>query len=394
VAKSENDLAAEIRETVSGCVGAWGRTFKAPLLGVSGGLDSSIVAASLVRAGVQPVCFTMATTEQSGDERSFARILCAHLKLDLVERTYDLQDIDISDSTGLHLPRPGTPTFGQSNRKVRAELQQARRIDGFFSGIGGDNVFCLTMSATPVVDCYRTYGLSTATWSALKDICRLTRCSVWDALAAAIDRGRRPNPAYEWCLESRFLNRDRFGAATPPLTSGTWLETPSSALPGKAVHVARIMGLQFPSDIFSRSVSGPHILPLFSQPIVELCLAIQTWQWCSGGQNRALARKAFAGLLPSAITERKSKGGPDSFAYDVATHNREAIRDRLIGGILADHRVLDRNELDQALRRTSKMAQGDHLRILAIVEAENWARHWHSSGTGERSPATAGTAAP
>ncbi|AKM08758.1 hypothetical protein AB433_00020 [Croceicoccus naphthovorans] len=62
-----------------------------------------------------------------------------------------------------------------------------------------------------------------------------------------------------------------------------------------------------------------------SQPLLEFCLGVPTWTWVTGGQNRALARAAFADLLPRSVLDRTSKAGPDSFirsAFD--RHPRRA----------------------------------------------------------------------
>lgn len=376
IRSAESEAVDRLRSTVNGCVGAWGDSFRRPLLGVSGGLDSSIVAASLKATGTDVTCFTMATDEPFGDERSFARDLCSYLELGLSERIYDLSEVDVTQSTSLHLPRPGIPTFGQSNLKARSEIAEMHGCDAFISGVGGDNVFFLTMAATPIVDSFRSRGFSSNTWHTLNDICKLTRCSIWDAVSAAFARARDTDPNYIWKLDNRFLGRDRFNAISPPINFGSWLSAPEKSLPGKAVHVARIMGCQYPTDLFPRNASGPHILPLFSQPIMEFCLTIPTWQWCSNGQNRSLARKAFSDLLPPSIISRKSKGGPDSFAYDVALKNSKQIREHLLGGILAKQGVLDVLEIEFALKSNGQFGKGDHLRLLTLTEAESWARAW------------------
>lgn len=390
-AGSDSSLAERLRRTVMGCVGAWGKSFEHGLLGVSGGLDSSIVAACLKDVRANFTCFTMATNEPFGDERGYARTLCKHLDIDLIERQYDIREVDIRKSTSLHLPCPGIAAFGQSNLATRASIAKAKGADVFFSGIGGDNVFCLTMSATPILDSYLKTGLSWQTWQALQDICRLTRCSLWDAIAAARTRARAGGNAYEWKLDTRLLNEEIFSGRKVAAEPGSWLLPPQAVLPGKAVHVARILGLQYPNDLFPRSEAGPQIQPLFSQPVVELCLSVPTWTWCAGGVNRSLARQAFADLLPKSIVDRPSKGGPDSFAYDVALQNLDQIREVLLEGVLASHKLLDRTALEVALRESSRFVKGDHLRFLELIEAEAWASGWRDRSVSKKSSAPSRT---
>src|SRR3546814_18425449 len=66
-------------------------------------------------------------------------------------------------------------------------------------------------------------------------------------------------------------------------------------------------------ELYPRSTAAPQITPLLSQPIVELCLSIPTWQWVRGGRDRAVARAAVADLLPALIAQRRTKGGPTGF---------------------------------------------------------------------------------
>lgn len=58
--------------------------------------------------------------------------------------------------------------------------------------------------------------------------------------------------------------------------SHPWLSAPAEALPGKTVHVAFLMRAQNSLELYPRRSAPPHIAPLLSQPIVELCLSIPT----------------------------------------------------------------------------------------------------------------------
>jgi asparagine synthase (glutamine-hydrolysing) len=69
--------AEHLRRVVEQCVAAWASLYRHPLLSLSGGLDSSIVAASLARGKDSATCITMFTDDPAGDERGFARDVCA-----------------------------------------------------------------------------------------------------------------------------------------------------------------------------------------------------------------------------------------------------------------------------------------------------------------------------
>jgi asparagine synthase (glutamine-hydrolysing) len=371
--------ATDLHETVTTAVRAWAGSFSHILLGVSGGLDSSILAACLTGQPTHLTCLTMATDEADGDERRYARILSAALDLTLLERHHDLGKIDITRSTAAHLPRPLLYAFGQSEHEAKFAIARAHGIDAFFSGIGGDNVFCHMVSPSPVIDRLRAQGLRGGVFTTIDDICKLTGCSFWELAKAGIPRLMAKRSSYRWVANTRFINRAAASDFTEVFTH-PWLDAPADALPGKAAHVAMLTRIQGTIDGFSRLEAPPQINPLLSQPIVEACLHIPTWQWCEGGQNRSVARLAFREDLPARIVNRRSKGGPDSFAFDVIEANRALLREQLLEGVLAQRGLLDLKALENCLDTRRWIQRDDYVRLSAIAETEAWVRHWEGLG--------------
>ena len=62
-------------------------------------------------------------------------------------------------------------------------------------------------------------------------------------------------------------------------------------------------------DPLGQEGDAERISPLFSQPLVELCLRIPTYVLTHGGWDRAVARRAFYDDLPPEIRNRRHKGG-------------------------------------------------------------------------------------
>ncbi|MCP2835015.1 asparagine synthase-related protein, partial [Salmonella enterica] len=67
------------------CVSAQLADAQHPLLQLSGGLDSSILAAVLHEMGTPFRAVTLATRDAEGDERRFARAVAGHLGIPLEE---------------------------------------------------------------------------------------------------------------------------------------------------------------------------------------------------------------------------------------------------------------------------------------------------------------------
>lgn len=373
------DRAAErLKRIVSHCVHAWASTCGRLLLSVSGGLDSSILAACLARAGKDTVCLTMFADDPAGDERPFARALCDHLGLPLIERPYRLEDIDITEPLAPHLPRPRDRT--QANAYERVHLNVAAEVGAevFMTGNGGDNVLGYSQSAAPVADRYLTDGIGQEMFRSLLDVCRQTGCSFFDALGQAWRIARGP-PAHHVQPNPLFLDRQFVNGLGPAELRHPWLDAPAGALPGKAVHISSILRVQ-PNLEASRGYHLPVFSPLMSQPIVESCLEIPSWEWRSGGRDRSLARRAFATDLPQLLLNRRVKGTPSRFAARLLDHFRGAIRERLLGGRLAAHRIIDAVAVEQVLAGERPVPDLERVRVLELVNAEAWIEHWAARG--------------
>ena len=147
-------------------------------------------------------------------------------------------------------------------------------------------------------------------------------------------------------------------------------------------------------DAQSRAFPVAFVQPLLSQPIIEMCLSIPSWRMCAGGMDRSAIREAFADRLPSSVIQRRTKGGPDGFAHRILRHHLAAVRERLLGGLLAEHGIVDIAALEEQLREEKMMRGIDYVRILLLLDTEAWARHWQAwpdrgGGRGQRESSSA-----
>ncbi len=112
-----------------------------------------------------------------------------------------------------------------------------------------------------------------------------------------------------------------------------------------------------------------------SQPLLEACLRIPSWLWCSGGNNRAIAREAFRDRLPAAVIDRRTKGSFDGFAQRLIHANRPLLREMLLDGTLSRQGFLDRpavrTVLDSGALDSEALPQ-----LLALADIEAWATNW------------------
>ena len=363
-------LARSVRQCVQGWCGRRGRL----LLSVSGGLDSSVVAACLAELGSDTVCLTMYGEDAAGDERAYARALCSHLGLQLVERPDLVDDIDISAPLAAHLPRPFGRTQALSYERAHIDVARAYAAEAFVTGNGGDSVFGYSQSAAAIADRYLVEGLTPGLFGTLRDVSRQTGCSALEALAAAVRIARGPR-AYRCRPDPLFLHRHALASLGGAVSGHPWLDAPPGALPGKAAHIGSILRVQHCMEPGRNSVL-PVINPLMSQPVMETCLSIPSWEWRAGGRDRSAARLAFAGSLPDVVARRRVKGGPDGFAGQILDRYRREITERLTQGHLAQQGIIDADAIGGLLRGGRPVSGEERVRLFQLLGVEAWLDAW------------------
>jgi asparagine synthase (glutamine-hydrolysing) len=377
--RSPDELAEDLRRTVQSCVSCWGRLYGKGLLTVSGGLDSSIVAACLRNVGHDLSLLTLTTDDPLGDERAFARTMASYLGRPVFEERYSLAHIDLNKSSVSHLPTPGGRVDAQSFDATALKIATDVGANAIFTGNGGDNVFCMSRSARSLADRYSVNGLSAGLLGTLRDICSLTGATALQASSQGIAAWRKAANGYTWREEASFITYDALEILSKTPIDHPWLAVPpGTRLPGKAAHVAMILRMHYSLDAYGERGGVPVLHPLASQPILELGLRIPTWYQCEGGYDRAVARKAFQQSLPASILERKGKGSPQGFMFEIFEQRRDEIRERLLEGFLAANRIIERTAIERALRPSHQTTGAEIMRLLMFVDTEAWINHWRS----------------
>lgn len=373
-----DQAAEELRETIKDAVGAWASSFDSILLGVSGGLDSSIVAAAAIARTPGLRFLTMAEPGTDGDERRYVNALTAKLGPPLTAKFYDIAAVDVERPVLPHLPLPVAMHFAQAIEAAHDELATASTIDAYFSGNGGDNVFCSLRTAVPLVDRLLAEGPRPGIIGTLSDIADLTGADIPSVIKHACDRFRRRRSGHRIFFDLSGLTPSAAVIATDVDDRHPWLDAPAGTLPGKAAHVALLARAQMSIELYPRREAPPHIAPLLSQPIVELCLSIPSWHWVAGGRNRALARRAFEDALPAMLIARTSKGSPSGFLARVYDAQAARAGDLLRRGRLVEMGILDPDFVERAVQLGWR-DDGSAARLLAFAAAETWVRWWEAA---------------
>lgn len=337
------------------------------VLQLSGGLDSSIVAAALANAGIGYRALTFATHSADGDERRYARLVATQFGVELVELTEAEIDLSVRMASG-PLQRPPSPLL----QALRQRLVAAAGADALLlDGGGGDNVFVSINTAAPAIDAFNACGFAEGI-TALRNIAARHGVTVWTAGRSALRRalGDRTMP---WTVDDSFL----LGPAHPRTPDAhSWLEALDGLLPGRADHLRMIVGIHhFLIDPAEGEPCNLH--PLVCQPIVEACLRIGSWLWFKGGRDRAVARAAFRDMLPEAILARRGKGSLQSMFVRGFQAKRGELRDELVAGRLAENGIIDPAAIAAYFDRSGEPHDTTYIRILEIASAEQWLRSFH-----------------
>jgi len=365
----------ELRRIAIDVLDAWQRALGPVAVAVSGGVDSSFICGALT-AGQHPFgCITLATTEASGDERHYARLLASHAGQPLKELIYDPAALGVESLASGGLPRPSRRTFVSVVDAMLARGAAELGASVVLDGNAGDSLFCYLYSAAPVADRIRAVGPGPGAVSTMLNMCRVTGCDVptmaRETLRELRRRGGSPLPG---CDERLLAPVACASQEAEPLAG--WLEAVDGPHRGKRDHVALI--LRSRHNIHGISSQARRLSPLMSQPLLEACLRIPTWLWPQGGVNRALARSAFATELPAPLLSRTVKPGPDSFIRAAFERNRNGLHALLREGLLAHNGLIDLDALDKAFALDARTDGQTVRRILDLAEAENWARSWRA----------------
>jgi len=370
--------AVALRSTARACTRAWTAEHAHVLVGLSGGLDSSItlscVASSPSRLRVTAV--TQFGSDGESDERVYARLVTRRAGCELIEvprmPSDDLSACEYSAvfecSPGLHLPTVD---------RIEPELAHRLGAGAIFRGHGGDEIFCRNHPPLYVADLLRQHGASPGLLELLMHAAHTTGVTIWSVLAQAIWARLRPSyPSFfelltqepgDTLLHSHVLNE---------LAADHSSAESCSLPPGRRWQMSLLCARRFTGGPFDLERDPDAISPLLSQPHVELCLRIPTWFQIANHTDRALARAAFSRDLPTEVVQRVGKGAAEHMASTILYNNLPYVRERLLDGLVVKSGIIDRARLESTLSPVPSLDALSSAPIFELLGAENWARAW------------------
>jgi asparagine synthase (glutamine-hydrolysing) len=363
------EIAPGLEQRLLASVAAWADGREDIVVELSGGLDSSIVAAALAGAGAAMSAVNFVTTDADGDERHYARAVGCFCDIAMQEVLHDDRTVALTGPPAHRHFRPGAyAVLGGIDRAFDAAV--ADRDVSIFGGIGGDNVFGFDSTVAPILDAAKHLGLGPRTFRTMRDVARAANASLSDA-ARLSWRAWRKGQRRHWERDLTFLAADAI--PTRPFVH-PWDEGAEGAGQAKRNHVEAIRRILDFLDRPERWYDLDVVAPLLSQPVVEYCLQIPSWTWVAGGRDRAVARAAFAKRLPPEVVWRRGKGRIESLCVAAYLSQRPDLREFLLGGRLASRSLLDTDAIEAYLARDNLDGNFDYFRLLEIADVERWVR--------------------
>lgn len=365
-----------LRTAVLEALDAWTGAFERPVVEVSGGFDSALVATGARRStcgGRVAAALNYHGDRLEGDERAWARCVADAAGLPLIERPKPLRPLGEADFAETALgARPSLAALDPERDRDSARELARLGADVVLTGYGGDAVFFQMTSCLPVADYLQGRPSRAAFDPAPLAAARWLRRSLWSVLAAC----RRPRLELDRAsyLDGFFGPRTR--ALRPEGPAHPWLAGVEAAPPGERLQLLHLTVSQLAYGCSRRGAVAQVVHPLMSQPVLEAGLAIPSWRHVEGGRDRALARAVFADMLPAEVVTRRSKGILTSFYARQASASLGFLRSWLLDGLLASEGVLDRDAMEAALHPDRLIWKGDGLALLNAAAVEAWVRRW------------------
>jgi asparagine synthase (glutamine-hydrolysing) len=393
IAIEDADVAARaMRATLRSCTRTLRKDHENILHRLSGGLDSSIVAACLANAPsrAELTCYTYYIPSGRSDERPWARLVAGHHGLSHEEHASGPDLIPLPAL--LDMPPMSEPTAGLGyllRSTLEQRLAENHRATAVFCGDGGDSGFCGDTFAYAVSEYLKRHGLRSHAWRLASRVAALTEESSWSVMMKSLRRWRRgPGMEHQRKLvlaTSRLLEPDvRASYSETVAFPHPWLKD-LQPIPWSLV---RRLGTLLATPEFynvAANVDAPEIIaPLYCQPMMELLLRIPVDVHFENGRERGLARRAFASDLPAEVVRRTWKDRVPGFMDQLVARHRSFLREQLLDGVLVQAHLLNRKAVEEVLSDRVISSASYPGELLRHLDVELWARHWQPAAANAR----------
>ena len=370
-----------LRDTILYCTKSYSLSYNNIILLLSGGLDSSILLASLQRNKYfeQLIAFHLSSTAGDVTELHFAEAIASRYDVTLVTDETKQGSIEgVIDRPQSLYPLPTSYGVDKSNEEYKLlRIARSHGITGIFSGRGGDQIFFKRPEIAGIYDYALRYGWGLKYLNIALDSSRLTKQSLWRVIQLA-EKNKNSTPVLESQQKNEFLSRNviKDDEKVDIYNSHPWFSSGELFPYGKHSQLQQFLGFgSFRSREHEQDHEIDHVHPFIAQPLMETVLRIPSFFLLYNGRKRGLAREVFRYDLPLEIYHREDKAYAGKFAYNQIINNLSFFRRYLLDGYLISAGILDKELLEKSLNENAVKLELVGGKILGILRLEKWLRN-------------------
>lgn len=368
-----------LRQVTERAIGAWASVYKSILLNLSGGLDSAIVLACLAQLGFaeRVICVNNFTPGTTDDERLYARAAADMVGVQLIEFPR-VSDGNKFISQIQKLPLQPKPDVSHLAKILMIDdvncLAGDFGCDSVWSGQGGDHIFLQGPSRYGAADYLIDHRFPWRLAEKVHESSILSRESIWSiaATAAKCRIAKRYTPGEASPANGHDFLPPSVVQSLGVLHGELWNDRSPHLPPGKQNQIEYLMRLLNRHKPIM-DVEVPYEQhPLISQPLIELSLRVPIYHLQRGGRQRAMARHAFADVLPQCIKDREDKGSTDSQVRALLRGSERSLCEMLLDGSLVSLGIIARQPIERILRHHDTYRVHEIFPLLCCIAAEMW----------------------
>ena len=374
----------KILPTFLNCVAAWKNVSPNVCLHLSGGLDSTALLFALdhFKNNAQKAFAVTYSNKaiSASDEIQHAERVSHLLGVELFryswETSYDFSFL--SKDKQFLWNRPHNDFLMQDFDQKLESLVASCGDVVFWCGDGGDQLFCEGMPKGALVDYFVRKG-NNGFFSNMMNLCTLYREPLPLFFQRTLKAYVRHKLGYDG-FDAYILNKPTWFKG--PIEGHTRLFQPpflrdlAAVPPAKREHILEIYEGTLNTGDYEKHKKIPTIYPFYSQPLVELALAMPVYESYSRHMSRVPFRKAVGDFFNTNLVYRRSKGDTTGIIQFGLQENIKIIQKLILEGFNANSDNVDKVLLEMHLTKACRGDAESLYPIMNLIALEGWMQVW------------------
>lgn len=365
---------------------SWINDYENIFLSLSGGLDSTALLCFLndIKRPTQNLIAInyFHSKTKTTNELKYASDICSKLNIDLrgVDFLESLPFDDLSYPFSICPNRPLPAIINFNQHKMISDIIHTDKSSVFISGHGGDHLFMCPPLESSLSDYVFEKGfkefrhkLEDLASYYRKPITSILKNNVRDVLLSL--KNKNAPPSFE---NPGWIKADLIEKALSCSENKVYSQFSKTRLPGKRQQLESIKSA-FPTiSLEYIDPSNPTFYPFLYQPIIELVLAIPTYDLYQEGYDRYPLRKCITDYYKIDMVWRREKGQTTGMFQLGIKKNMENIMGLCSEGHFCRNGLIDKENLFKHIREVSCGSTRALWPLINLISAEIFVSSWRS----------------